>query len=113
MELSYWVVGLICDGIHSSYSDSTLFVGNLSFNIGEDDLEEFFSSNGHPVESVRIITAQGKPKGSVRSFICIVSEVGHLCCFMLGRILHTIFYIVAALAGLPTYLYYCSYLSYV
>ena len=44
---------------------STLFVGNLSFDTGEEDLIEFFSSGGYAPDSVRIITSQGKSKGYV------------------------------------------------
>lgn len=38
---------------------ATLFVGNLSFNIGDDELLEFFSSEGHEPSSARVITQQG------------------------------------------------------
>ena len=43
--------------------DSTLFVGNLSFSVGEDTLMEFFTTNNHPPESVRVITNQGVSRG--------------------------------------------------
>lgn len=55
--------GLYCWLCIFCLTDSTLFVGNLSFNVGEEDLTEFFSSAGHTVESVRIITSQGRSKG--------------------------------------------------
>ena len=57
------VVGVGGKGVCFLFPDSTLFVGNLSFNVGEDDLVEFFSSAGHTVQSVRIITTQGRSKG--------------------------------------------------
>ena len=38
---------------------ATLFVGNLSFNIGDEELLEFFSSEGHEPSSARVITQQG------------------------------------------------------
>lgn len=42
---------------------STLFVGNLSFNVGEEDLSEYFSNGGYTPDSVRIISSQGQSKG--------------------------------------------------
>ena len=43
----------------SAFTAATLFVGNLSFNIGDDDLSEYFSSEGHEPSSARVITQQG------------------------------------------------------
>ena len=43
---------------------STLFVGNLSWDVDEDTLSEFFSSQGYAPSSVRVITGQdGRSKG--------------------------------------------------
>ena len=42
---------------------ATLFVGNLSFNVGEEELMDFFTSSGHTPQSVRIITKDGMPRG--------------------------------------------------
>ena len=42
---------------------ATLFVGNLSFEVDEDRLTNYFSSSGHNPSSVRIITSQGRSKG--------------------------------------------------
>jgi RNA recognition motif-containing protein len=35
---------------------SKLFVGNLSFTVTDTDLQNWFESNGYPVESVQIMT---------------------------------------------------------
>jgi RNA recognition motif-containing protein len=35
---------------------SKLFVGNLSFKVTEADLQNWFESNGYPVESVQVMT---------------------------------------------------------
>ncbi len=42
---------------------ATLFVGNLSFNVGEDELMDFFSTAGHNPTSVRVVTRDGAPRG--------------------------------------------------
>ena len=42
---------------------STLFVGNLSFDTGEEELSEYFSNGGYEPDSVRIITSGGRSKG--------------------------------------------------
>lgn len=58
----------VCCNLHYillSSSVSTLFIGNLSFETDENDLSEFFSSNGCPPESVRIITSQGRSRGYI------------------------------------------------
>ena len=49
-----------------SFSGNTLFVGNLAWEVDEDTLGEFFSSQGHTPSSVRIITNQdGRSRGYV------------------------------------------------
>jgi RNA recognition motif-containing protein len=35
---------------------SKLFVGNLSFKVTDADLQNWFESNGYPVESVQVMT---------------------------------------------------------
>ena len=52
----YYVLSL---SLSLSPPAATLFVGNLSFNIGDDELFEFFSSEGHEPSSARVITQQG------------------------------------------------------
>ena len=48
------------------FSGNTLFVGNLAWEVDEDTLGEFFSSQGHTPSSVRIITNQeGRSRGYV------------------------------------------------
>ena len=43
---------------------STLFVGNLSFDVDEDALSEFVTSQGHTPSSLRIISNNdGRSKG--------------------------------------------------
>ena len=44
---------------------STLFVGNLSFDCDEDSLYSFFDDSGFKPDAVRIISRDGRPKGSV------------------------------------------------
>lgn len=46
-------------------SECTLFVGNLSFDCDEDSLNEFFSNGGFEPVSVRILSSNGRSKGSV------------------------------------------------
>ena len=42
----------------------TLFVGNLSFDVDEDMLSEFVTSQGHTPSAIRIITrSTGESKG--------------------------------------------------
>ena len=58
----------VCFPADAGGESSTLFVGNLSFKVGEDELYEFFSSAGHTPESVRLIMNQeGRPKGYVHA----------------------------------------------
>jgi RNA recognition motif-containing protein len=42
-----------------------LYVGNLSFEVTDDNLQEFFSSNGFQVDSARVIrdTDTGRSRG--------------------------------------------------
>ena len=48
------------------FSGNTLFVGNLAWEVDEDTLGEFFTSQGHTPSSVRIITNQdGRSRGYV------------------------------------------------
>ena len=48
----------------------TLFVGNLSFDVDEDLLQEFVTSQGHTPSSVRVITSyDGRSKGYAVCFI--------------------------------------------
>ena len=48
----------------------TLFVGNLSFDVDEDLLQEFVTSQGHTLSSVRVITSyDGRCKGYAVCFI--------------------------------------------
>jgi RNA recognition motif-containing protein len=35
---------------------SKLFVGNLSFKVTDADLQNWFESNGYPVESAQVMT---------------------------------------------------------
>jgi RNA recognition motif-containing protein len=35
---------------------SKVFVGNLSFTVTDADLQNWFESNGYPVESVQVMT---------------------------------------------------------
>ena len=45
-------------------SIGTLFVGNLSFDVDEDLLREFVTSQGHTPSALRIITnMDGRSKG--------------------------------------------------
>ena len=47
------------------FTGSTLFVGNLSFDCDEDSLYSFFDDGGFKPDAVRIISRDGRPKGSV------------------------------------------------
>jgi len=47
---------------YSSKSTATIHVGNLSFNLGEKDLEEYFSKYGKVVDSY-IVRRGGRPRG--------------------------------------------------
>jgi cold-inducible RNA-binding protein len=44
---------------------SKLFVGNLSFTVTDADLQNWFESNGYPVESVQVVTDRktGRSRG--------------------------------------------------
>ena len=56
--------GVAYSGVTPLHSAGTLFVGNLSFDVDEDLLREFVTSQGHTPSAVRIITNQeGRSKG--------------------------------------------------
>lgn len=72
-QLSTMLIKLVCLKLYTSLvllmmlfktsPECTLFVGNLSFDCGEESLSEFFTEGGCPPESVRILTSDGRSKG--------------------------------------------------
>ena len=52
-----------------------LFVGNLSFNVTEDELKTWIEGRGHQVEELRLMTDRdtGKPRGF--AFVTINGDV--------------------------------------
>ena len=47
-------------GFLSPFAATTLFVGNLSFNVRDHDLSKFFADEGFTPASARVITQRGE-----------------------------------------------------